>query len=652
MKPRVSVLIIIYNQERFLRQAVDSALMQQASFGYEIVIGEDCSRDGSAAILEEYKRKYPDRIRVFFNERNLGANRNFVKTYGECRGEYVALLEGDDYWINPDKLQKQVEFLDVHQECSMCFHNARVTYEDNERDDRDFRSPGQKQHLKLEDLFEGNLISPSSAMFRKGLFDCFPEWFYDLYFGDWTLHILNAQHGDIEYLDQLMSVYRIHGSGISRSRKQITLSKVKLYDYLDEHFNHKYSPVLDRWKKFYEDELYAEYLKDSLQSLNDAARVNPDDRNIGHYINGILAEGEKIITKGDRTRSYSIVHEIIGRDSDNALAYLSLGILNYLDGQGEKALGNLDRARELYRRTTDSVDKTGQRLTGLLNIVKYYRKSGATAKAEELFAEILSDISQYNGLSSHFEALSGLGSMCLAEKKYEDSVGYYSAAVKIDGISDRDKFHACFELGRAFYNLHDHRSAEHYYRRALSTDGIAPEMKAVIVLEIGICYSAMDRKDMEEQEYLALLSDNDLTGIWKFRVLNRLGDIYYRLGKHDLAESRFQEALSIENIPEEDRYHALLGHGRCYRVKGEHGIAEEKIKEAFSYAGISDEIKLKIANELLDCCLNQGKLQMVEDICGKVLTFNGITDQQKRGLIARVKENINSLKTKCRGIHA
>src|SRR3712207_1086613 len=101
---KVSVLMLAYNHEKFIAQALDSALMQQVNFDYEIVIGEDCSTDNTRDILIRYQKEYPHRIRLLLPEKNLGMHDNLIQTFKACRGDYIAFLEGDDYWTSPNKL--------------------------------------------------------------------------------------------------------------------------------------------------------------------------------------------------------------------------------------------------------------------------------------------------------------------------------------------------------------------------------------------------------------------------------------------------------------------------------------------------------------------------------------------------------------------
>lgn len=127
----VSVLMLVYNHERWLAHAIESVMMQKTRFKFELVIAEDCSTDSSRDIVLRYKQKYPDKIRLLLNEVNLGMAKNARQIEIAATGKYVAGLEGDDYWTDPDKLQTQVDFLETHPEYSGCYHSVRVVDEND-----------------------------------------------------------------------------------------------------------------------------------------------------------------------------------------------------------------------------------------------------------------------------------------------------------------------------------------------------------------------------------------------------------------------------------------------------------------------------------------------------------------------------------------
>jgi glycosyltransferase involved in cell wall biosynthesis len=219
---KVSVCITTYNHRPFIAQALDGVLFQQVDFDYEILLGEDDSSDGTRQIAEEYAARHSDRIRLFLHDRKdvlfidgrPTGRRNFVNNIEQARGDYIALLDGDDYWIDPRKLQKQVDFLDRHPQTAICFHAAQGMNLADFGQNYVLRPPGRQSFYTLRDLLRENLIPSCTTMFRRGLFGAFPDWFYRTSTADWPLHVLNAMHGNLGYLDEVMAVYRIHPGGI------------------------------------------------------------------------------------------------------------------------------------------------------------------------------------------------------------------------------------------------------------------------------------------------------------------------------------------------------------------------------------------------------------------------------------------------------
>jgi glycosyltransferase involved in cell wall biosynthesis len=127
---KVSVAIITYNHEKFIAEALESVLMQVTDFRYEIVIGDDCSSDRTHEIIGDFQKNHPGKIRLLISETNIGVKKNLAQTIMACKGEYIALLDGDDYWTAPQKLRHQVGFLDSRPGCSFCFHSVKRIYED------------------------------------------------------------------------------------------------------------------------------------------------------------------------------------------------------------------------------------------------------------------------------------------------------------------------------------------------------------------------------------------------------------------------------------------------------------------------------------------------------------------------------------------
>lgn len=239
---KVSVLMITYNHEKFIAQAIDSILMQQVNFEYEIVIGEDCSTDNTRDIVINYQRKYPDKIRALLPETNLGMQKNLVQTLKACQGKYIALCEGDDYWIDPLKLKKQVDFLEANPEYSLVFCNVKVIYQSKTHKSHlgysDQAKPAENGHLQiikhpkqttsLNDLVYGNYIHTPGVLFRNWtLIDGIPNYIEKVSIGDWPLHLYSAKQGNLFYMNEVLTAYRVHdkGSWSNKSRFQ----QLKLY---------------------------------------------------------------------------------------------------------------------------------------------------------------------------------------------------------------------------------------------------------------------------------------------------------------------------------------------------------------------------------------------------------------------------------------
>jgi len=234
--------MISFNHEKFIAQALDSVLMQEVDFDYEIVVGEDCSTDHTREIVEEYQQKHPNKIQVLLSEKNLGMLRNFVKTYKACRGQYIALLEGDDYWTSRNKLQKQVNFLDTHLECTECFHNVNVIYDSCPDKNHPFHRLKLKRYFTLKDVVSRHFIPTCSTMFRNGLFKDFPDWYYTMPMGDWPLHVLNAEHGYVGYINELLGTYRVHKGGLWSATSRITILKntIESAMTIDRYLKHRF----------------------------------------------------------------------------------------------------------------------------------------------------------------------------------------------------------------------------------------------------------------------------------------------------------------------------------------------------------------------------------------------------------------------------
>jgi glycosyltransferase involved in cell wall biosynthesis len=261
--PLVSVWLLTFNHKRFIRQAIESVLGQECEFPFEIVIGDDCSTDGTTEIVREYQRNHPGKIRLLLAKRNLwNATPGILGTimalalYQACRGRYVALLEGDDYWTAPSKLQKQFNFLEAHAECSACFHRTQIV-DDKGNPQRPFPLTTVKSVYNVEDVIRAMPAHTSSLMLRREVIENLPAWFPERRSGDWTIQITAASLGGIGFIDETMSAYRVHkgGSWTAGNSPQSPpaaadldrLAEIlKFYDTVNKHFDYRYDGMIRR----------------------------------------------------------------------------------------------------------------------------------------------------------------------------------------------------------------------------------------------------------------------------------------------------------------------------------------------------------------------------------------------------------------------
>lgn len=203
---KVSVLMLAYNQQQYVDEAIRSVVLQETDFDYELIIGDDGSSDATAERCREWQQRYPDRIRLLDHSDNVGLARNFVRTYREATGRYIAICEADDFWTDRHKLQIQVDFLDSHPEYAMCFHRVVNYYEANGT--KSLSNGGQRHEMTINDIALCNPITNVSVCYRRGVFGELPEWMDRVTSYDLVMHLLTLQYGKVYYMHRVMAVYR------------------------------------------------------------------------------------------------------------------------------------------------------------------------------------------------------------------------------------------------------------------------------------------------------------------------------------------------------------------------------------------------------------------------------------------------------------
>ena len=255
----VSVSCITYNHENYIGQALESFVMQKTRFNYELLIHDDASTDKTAEIIRFYQEKYPDLIKPIFQQENLyskGIDVDDLNTE-RARGKYIALCEGDDYWTDPLKLQKQVDYMEAHPECSLCVHAAYIVNVIGKRI-KPVRPHIGNKVFSVDEVIEGGggLFATNSMMYPRSLDLNKPEFYKNAPVTDYPLAIYLALNGNVYYIDEYMAAYRKGVSGSWTTTEQSSLEKIIIHvknteimlDQLNQYTKHEYSQAINNKK--------------------------------------------------------------------------------------------------------------------------------------------------------------------------------------------------------------------------------------------------------------------------------------------------------------------------------------------------------------------------------------------------------------------
>jgi len=253
MEYAVTITSTTYNLEKYIAQAIDSWIMQKTTFPVEILISDDGSTDGTVPIIESYMADHPN-IRLIKNN-HMGMMPNFIKSIEECSGKYIALCDGDDYWIDEYKLQKQYDFMETHQDFSACFTNSWVVND----------KTGERKVAKTQlwDTADGEgllahrdndnvQMSPghtSSYFFRNGLVKKYPEWMYGNVMTDFPLYMIISQYGKAKFINEMCTVYRAaraeSDSNANWSYEKSWRQRINAYQCVNRELNYKYKRIIN-----------------------------------------------------------------------------------------------------------------------------------------------------------------------------------------------------------------------------------------------------------------------------------------------------------------------------------------------------------------------------------------------------------------------
>ena len=239
----VSISCITYNHAPYIRQCLDGFMMQHTNFAFEVLIHDDASTDGTTEIIKEYETRYPDVIKPIYEEENQwvkGRRGSAVFNFPRARGKYIALCEGDDYWTDPLKLQKQVDFLESNINCSLCFHRVKVMY-DNNIDGKDCFAPIEPGICTLDYMLENWVIPTCSVIFLRDIINRIPQ-NPKFKYSDNVLFLTCFSVGEVCCVDGVMGVYHRHDNGWTMDKNPMELMKMQ---YVHFHALLESFPMLD-----------------------------------------------------------------------------------------------------------------------------------------------------------------------------------------------------------------------------------------------------------------------------------------------------------------------------------------------------------------------------------------------------------------------
>ena len=245
INPLVSVTVTTFQHREYIEKCLNGILAQKTNFKYEIIIGEDESNDGTQDICKKYAEKYQDKIRLFLRSQtkshiydkksNTSIRFNGIWCRMSSRGKYIAWCEGDDYWDDANKLQKQIDFLEKNLDYSICFHNVKVFDQKKRKFINDIITRDVLETTYINDLAKGNYIHTPSVVFRNNFIH--PNWFFETTYGDWSLYMLLIGNKKIKKMSEQMAVYRIHNKGMIASKKYSDHINANIHNYQIIHNN-------------------------------------------------------------------------------------------------------------------------------------------------------------------------------------------------------------------------------------------------------------------------------------------------------------------------------------------------------------------------------------------------------------------------------
>lgn len=259
---KVNVLLVTYKQENYIKQTVESILMQKTDFEFNVIVADDCSPDATEQVIERCAQYSKINFVFLPKTTNLGFVKNYQRGYAACDAQYIALMEGDDYWTSPDHLQRHVDFLDTHPDFSMSYNRHTRVFEDQARSEvPEWTVDGDYEAITMEQQILTNRIGNlSCCVFRNEFIKGMNPRVFEMIFADWLLGMIMAQKGPLAYQKEVTSAYRIHDNGqwSRMSEEEQHIEMIRLLDLYNEFFDHQYTDTFTRRKKSIEAVLYGD----------------------------------------------------------------------------------------------------------------------------------------------------------------------------------------------------------------------------------------------------------------------------------------------------------------------------------------------------------------------------------------------------------
>ncbi len=267
--PKLSILVPTFNHGKFIDQMLKGALMQKTKFDFDIIIGDDASTDDNALIINHYAQRYPNKVKAFLHPKNLGPSEprelggknNVGFLFNQAKSEYIGLCEGDDYWTDSLKLQKQVDFLDNNLDYSLCHHQMEVVYEDNSPSHL-FNAGNQIDTSIISDLLMDKtwFLGTASTVFRNVFTNGMPDWWWKTASGDLGIFMEVARYGKIKYLSETMGAYRKHRGGMTNihtpQNRFFLQNRMEMFQNLDKYLGFQYTKIIEETVLKYKNELF------------------------------------------------------------------------------------------------------------------------------------------------------------------------------------------------------------------------------------------------------------------------------------------------------------------------------------------------------------------------------------------------------------